>query len=250
LVPSRKRRPHRRARRVLAGRLVVVAIENVERLPCRSSVPCPRRFRFRHGVPVGVDGVRPDTTGQAVSETLSDRGVHGGRRTRPRGHRTGTRLADVPASSTGAGGHDGQVPMLIAARGAEGNIRIAVLSGQGEGVQAAWLAVTSWPDAWSDAGCWRCPPLSRRRPDGVHTHRLDGHIELGMSGRPDAREVRHVRYPASHCRVSAGGTDRRRRCPSECPAAASWRKRAPRRTAGMSGTPWRGPSGAYRAVQG
>jgi hypothetical protein len=41
---------------------------------------------------------------------------------------------------------------------AEGSIRIAVLSGQGQDVQAAWLAVASWPGAWSDAGRWRCPP--------------------------------------------------------------------------------------------
>jgi hypothetical protein len=69
-------------------------------------------------------------------------------------------------------------------------------------VDAAWLAVAGWPEAWSVAGRWRCPPLRRRRPDGVCTHRLGGHIELGVSGRPDGRGVRHVRRPASHCRVS------------------------------------------------
>jgi hypothetical protein len=103
------------ARRVSAGRLVVVAIEDV-RTP---SVPFVRSLSASlpvcHGVPGGVDGVRPDMTGHAVSGRLSDRGVHRGRWTRPRGHRTGTRLADVPASSTGAGGHDGRVPMLVAA---------------------------------------------------------------------------------------------------------------------------------------
>jgi hypothetical protein len=103
------------AQRVLAGHLVVAAIEDVRTpsVPFVGSLSAP--LPVRHGVPGGVDGVRPDTTGQAVSETLSDRGVHGGRRTRPRGHRTGTRLADVPASSTAAGGHDGRVPMLGAA---------------------------------------------------------------------------------------------------------------------------------------
>jgi hypothetical protein len=128
-LPSRKRRPRRGARRVLAGRPVVVAIEDV-RTP---SVPFVRYLSASlpvcHGVPGGVDGVRPDTTGQAVSETLSDRGVHGGRQTRPRGHRTGTRLAEVRhrarvhvSRRTGPDAGGGWV--------AEGSIRIAVLSGQ------------------------------------------------------------------------------------------------------------------------
>jgi hypothetical protein len=210
-----------------------------ERLPCRSSVPCPRRFRFRHGVPGGVDGVRPDTTGQAVSESLSDRGV---------------------------------VPV----RCPRGRVRRPPWTGLRTFRHRAWVQVSRWtgPDAgsgwgWPKGACalpscpvrartcrprgWPWPAdrthgrtlgaggvrrLAARRPDRVPTHRLGGHIELGMSGRPDAGEVRHVRHPASHCRVSAGGTDRRRRCPGECPAAAPWRKRAPRRTAGMSGTPW------------
>jgi hypothetical protein len=103
------------ARHVLAGRLVVVAIEDV-RTP---SVPFVRSLSasipIHHGVRGAVDGVRPHTTGQAVSESLSDRSVHPGRRTRPRGHRTGIRLMDVPASSTGAGGRVRSVPMLVAA---------------------------------------------------------------------------------------------------------------------------------------
>jgi hypothetical protein len=108
----------------------------------------------------------------------------------------GTRLAEVPASSMGAGvTTDG--PDAGSGWVAEGSIRIAVLSGQGHDVQAAWLVVAGWPDAWSDAGRWRCPPLSRRRPDGVRTYRLGGHSELGVSGRPDGREVRHVRHPAA-----------------------------------------------------
>jgi hypothetical protein len=65
---------------------------------------------------------------------------------------------------------------------------------------AAWIAVAGWPGAWADAGRWRCPPLGRRRPDRVQTHRRGGRLELGVSGRPDGREVRHVRRPASHCR--------------------------------------------------
>jgi hypothetical protein len=103
-LPSRKRRPHRRGSACPAGR------------HCgRGDRGCPKACRAVRPFPVhvasgspwragGGDGVRPDTTGQAVSGRLSDRGVHRGRRTEPRGHRTGTRLADVPASSTGAGG--------------------------------------------------------------------------------------------------------------------------------------------------
>ena len=107
--------PQQGARRVPAGRL-----------RGRGDPGCSSAFRavvrllsasllVRHGVPGGGDGVRPDTTGQAVSGRLSDRGVHCGRRTRPRGHWTGTGLADVSASSRGAGGHDGQVSVLGAA---------------------------------------------------------------------------------------------------------------------------------------
>ena len=176
-----------------------------ERLPSRSSVACPRRFRVRHGVPGGVDGVRPDTTGRRCPKALSDRAVHGGRRTGPRTS-DGDQACGVPASNTGAGGHDGQVPMLVAA-------------GVGRREHAHCRAVRSGVRTCRPRG-GRCPPLGRRRPNQVRTQRLGGHIELGMSGRPDAREGRHVRHPASHWRVSAGGTDRRRRCPDECPPAA------------------------------
>ena len=108
--------PQQGARRVPAGRL-----------RGRGDPGCSSAFRavvcrllsasllVRHGVPGGGDDVRPDTTGQAVSGRLSDRGVHCGRRTRPRGHWTGTGLADVSASSRGAGGHDGRVSVLGAA---------------------------------------------------------------------------------------------------------------------------------------
>jgi hypothetical protein len=70
----------------------------------------------RHGVPDGVDGVRGyDREGGVRKAVRSWRPA--GRRTRPRGHWTGTRLADVPASTTGAGGHDGRLSMLVAAGG-------------------------------------------------------------------------------------------------------------------------------------
>jgi len=121
-------------------------------------------------------------------------------------------------------------------------MRIAVLSGQGQNVQA----VAGWPDAWSDAGRWRCPPLGRRRPDRVRTHRLGGHIELGCpADRTLERSAMSVGRPATAgCPqeelIGGGG------CPGGCPAAAPGRKRAASRTAGMSGTPWRGPRGAHR----
>jgi hypothetical protein len=104
------------------------------------------------------------------------------------------------------------------------------------GGQRGWLWPAGQAHGRTLGGGW-CPPLGRRCPDRVRTHRLGGYLELGMSGRPDGREVRHVCRPASHCRVSAGGTGRRRRCPGGCPAAAPWRKRAASWTAGMSGTP-------------
>jgi hypothetical protein len=141
--------PQERARRVPAGRLVVVAIEDV-RMPSVPFVRSPVRFAFGSaGVSGGGDGVRPDTAGACAVRNLSDRGVHRGRRTRARGHWTGTRLADVPAR-------------LGLAEGGHAHCR---LSGQGQDEQAAWLAVAGWLGAWSGAGRWKCPPLGRRRPD-------------------------------------------------------------------------------------
>jgi hypothetical protein len=110
--------------------------------------PCPHRFRF--GWRARWRGRCPAGHGRACAvRNLSDRGVHRGRRTRPRGHWTGTRLADVPAR-------------LGLAEGGHAHCR---LSGQGQDEQAAWLAVAGWLGAWSGAGRWRCPPLGRRRPD-------------------------------------------------------------------------------------
>jgi hypothetical protein len=83
----------------------------------------------------------------------------------------------------------------------------------------------SWPAAQRHGrtlGAGSVRRLGRRCPDRVQTHRLGDHLELGMSGRPDGREVRHVRRQASGGRVSAGGTGRRRRCPDGCPAVAPW----------------------------
>ena len=227
------------ARRVLAGRLVVVAIEDVRtpsvpfvRSPSASPPVLPWRAGWSGRCPAEYD-----RAGGVRNPVRSWRPC--GRRTRPRGHRTGTRLAAVPASSTGAGVTTDRVSMPVAVGVAEGACALPSCP-----VRARTCRPRGWP--WpADRTHGRTLGAGgvRRRPDWVRTHRLGGHLELGMSGRPDAREVRHVRRPASQCRVSAGGTDRRRRCPGECPAAVPWRKRVPSLTAGMSGTPWRGPSG-------
>ena len=129
------------ARRVPAGRLVVVAIEDVRTLPCRSSVPCPRCSRFRRGVPGAVDGVRPDPTGAGgVRKPV--------RSWRPwwtpdttRGHRR-DQACGGSGIEHGCRCHDGRVPMLVAAGLVEGSMRIAVLALTGQDVQAAWLP---WP---------------------------------------------------------------------------------------------------------
>jgi len=147
-LPSRKRRPHRRGLGV-SRRAALWSWRSrmSECLPCRSSVPCPHRFRF--GWRARWRGRCPAGHGRECAvRNLSDRGVHRGRRTRPRGHWTGTRLADVPARlGLAEGGHARR------------------LSGQSQNEQAAWLAVAGWLGAWSGAGRWRCPPLGRRRPD-------------------------------------------------------------------------------------
>jgi hypothetical protein len=195
------------ARRVRRAAFVVVVIEDVR----RPSVPFVRSLStllpVRHGVSGGVDGVRkavrswrPSGTLDATAPTLD-----------------GTRLADAPALSTGAGSDVRAIPVLVAAGGGRRRACAcrSVRSGPGREVCCA-----GWPSAWSDAGRWRCPPLGRRRPDRVQTRRLGGHRKLGMSGRPDGREVGHVRRRASHCRVSAGGLIGVRRCPGGCPAAA------------------------------
>jgi hypothetical protein len=102
------------ARRVLAGRLVVVAIEDV-RTPsvpfvCSLSASLP----VRHGVPGGVDGVRPDTTGRRcpnacpIVASMVDAGHD---------------RADIgPDQARGRSGiehecrcHDGRIPLLVAA---------------------------------------------------------------------------------------------------------------------------------------
>jgi hypothetical protein len=233
-LPSAKRRPHSGGLGVSRRAVfVVVVIEDVRMPSVPFIVSCPRRFWFAMACPVEgpVSGRirrgRRCPEGCPIVASIVDAGhdrvdVGRGPGLRPFGHRAWVQVV-TPGGS----------PVLVAAGVSRRSMRIAVLFGQGQDERAAWLAVAGWPGAWSDAGRWRCLPLGRRCPDRVRTRRRGGHLELGVSGRPDGREVRHVRRPASHCRVSAGGAGRRRRCPGGCPAAGPWRKRAASWTAGM-----------------
>jgi hypothetical protein len=169
-----------------------------ECLPCRSSVPCPHRFRFgwraewRGRCPAGCDragGVRkavrswrplwtPDTTAwtldgdQACGRSGIEHGCSWSRRT-----------------ALDAGNCCGWP---------KASMCIFVLSGQGQDGRAAWLAVAGWPGAWLDAGRCRCPPLGRRCPDRVRTHRLAGHLELGCpADRTVERSAMSVARPAT-----------------------------------------------------
>jgi hypothetical protein len=139
----------------------------------------------------------------------------------------GDRLADVSASGMGAGGHDGRVPLPVAAGVGRRSMRIAVLSGQPRtcrprglpwpagrahgrtlgagGVRRLAVAVRtgSRPIGWAVTSNWGCP-----------------------ADRTVKRSARSIARPAT-ARVSAGGTDRRRRCPGGCRASAPWRKGRP-----------------------
>jgi hypothetical protein len=202
----------------------------------------------RHGVPGGVDGVRPDRPACGVRR-LSDRGVHRGRRTRPRTS-DGTRLADVPASSMGAGGSRPAVPMLVAA--GVGRRRACALPSCL--VRARTCRPRGWP--WP-AGQTHARTLGaggvRRLADAVRTGPDPSARRSPRTG--DVRPTDVERSAMSVARPAAagcpqGGTDRRRRCSDGCPTAALWRKWAASLTAGVSGTPRCGPRGVHRAVQG
>jgi hypothetical protein len=167
-----------------------------------------------------------------VSGSLSDRGVHRGRRTRPRGHQTG--------QGSGRSGIRAWVQVVMP-RGPAAQ----ATAGLPKGAHGHCLHVRSWPgeEGGEVIGLARCivqrsaleVSASGPSPAGrVRAHRPGGHIELGCPAGRTVGRFRHVGRPASHCPVSVRGTDRRRRCPGGCPAAAPWRKPAARLTAGMS----------------
>jgi hypothetical protein len=116
-LPSRKRRPHSRGLGVSRrAAFVVMAIEDV-RLPSVPFIRSPVRIASGSaGVPGGGDGVRPgyDRAGGVRKAVRSWRPLWTPD-TGPGGRWTGTRLADVRASSMVAGGHAGWVPVLVAA---------------------------------------------------------------------------------------------------------------------------------------
>jgi hypothetical protein len=175
---------------------VVVAIEDV-RLPSVPFVRSPVRIASGSaGVPGGGDGVRPDTTGQAgvrkavrswrplwTPDTTAwtlDADQACGRSGIEHGCRWSRRVGPGAGSCWGW---------------PKASMCIVVLSGQGQDGRAAWLAVAGWPGAWSDAGRWRCPPLGRRCPDRVHTHRLGGHLDWDV--RTVERSATSVARPAT-----------------------------------------------------
>jgi hypothetical protein len=188
-------------------------------------------------VPGGVDGVRPDATGHAVSGRLSDGGVHRECRTRPRGYRTGTGARTFRHRAWVQVVMTGGVPLPVAAGVGRRSMRIAVLSGQPRTCRPRGLP---WPAGRAHGRTLGAGGV-RRLAVAVRTgSRPIGWAVTSNWGCPADRTVKRsamsVARPAT-ARVSAGGTDRRRWCPGGCPAAAPWRKRAASRTAGMSGKP-------------
>jgi hypothetical protein len=184
-LPSCKRRPHGRGLGVWRWAALWPWRSRLsERLPYRSSVPCPRRFRFATacrvdwtvsgridrtcGVRKAVRSWRPSWTPDTTAQT-SDGDQACGRCGIEHGRRWSRRA----------------VPMLAHCR--------PVRSGPGRAGRVVGRGRLA--EAWSDAGRWRCPLLGRRCPDRVQTQWLGGHLELGMSGRPDGPEVRRVRRP-------------------------------------------------------
>jgi hypothetical protein len=123
----------------------------------------------RHGMPGGGDSVSgrigpgmrcPEACPIVASSWTPDTTV---RTSDGRGLRTFRHRAWVQLVTTGGSRCWSRLGWLKA------SMRITVLSGQGQDVQAAWVAVAGWPGAWWDARRWRCPPLGRRRPDLVRT---------------------------------------------------------------------------------
>ena len=167
-----------------------------ECLPCRSSVPLSASHPVRLACP--------------VEGTVSGRTRPGMRCPEPVRSWRPSWTPDTAAwtlDGDQAGGRFGTAGL------AEGGHAHCRLSGQSQDEQAAWLAVAGWLGAWSGAGRRRCPPLGRRRPDWS--------VPIGKAvtvnwGCPADRTVERSAMSvarSAHCRVFAGGTDRRRRCP-------------------------------------
>jgi hypothetical protein len=188
----------RRARSVRRAAFVVVRSRMSECLPCRSPVPCPHPFGFAIACRVKWMVSGRTRRGRRCPETV-------------RSWRPAWTLDTTARTSDGGPGfgtfrHRAQVQVVMTGGPDAG-------SGWGGRRQACPLpscpvrARTSRPRSWPwPAGQTHGRTLGaggvRRLAAAVRTgstHRLGGHLELGMSGGPDGREVGHVRRPASQC---------------------------------------------------
>jgi hypothetical protein len=180
---------------------------------------CPNGFRavrpflsaslpVRHGVPGGVDGVRPDRPDMRCPEacpivaSIVDAGhdradIGRGPGLRRSGIEHGRRWSLRTGPDAGSGWRWPKASMAQCRPVLSCPVRAMTCRSRGW----PWPAGQRHGRTLGARGVRRLPPLSGPGPD----HRLGGHLEMGVSGRPDGREVRHVRRPASGCRVSAGG---------------------------------------------
>jgi hypothetical protein len=195
----------------------------------RCPARCDRAWAVRKAVRWWRPSWMPDTT-----ERISD----------------GDRLADASASSMGAGGYDGRVPLPVVAGVDRRNMRITVLSGQPRTCRPRGLP---WPAGRAHGRTLGAGGV-RRLAVAVRTGtRPIGWAVTSNWGCPADRTVKRsamsVARPAT-ARVSAGGTDRRRWC------QPGVRRRHPGgsgRPAGLRACPashGRGPRGAHRGDPG
>jgi hypothetical protein len=251
LLPSRKRPPHRRGSARAGGPSSWSWQSRMsECLPCRSSVPLSVSLPVRHGVPGGVDGVRPDRPDMrcpdgcpivaSIVDAGHDRADIGRERLCTCRHPASAQMVTMGGPDASSGWDWPKASM-----------RMAVLTCP---VMARTCRPRGWP--WPLAsgmvGRWalEVSAACRRCPDRVQTHRPGRSPRTG-GVRPTGRwRGPPCPLPGQRLPGVRRGTARRRRCPDGCPAAAPWRRWAASRTAGVSGTPWRGPGGRHRAVQG